>query len=48
MIKIDEIKKIFSLVMRQDGSIKQYMEYKRKMNLELQAVYRAINRIYSG
>ncbi|MBU3941158.1 MAG: hypothetical protein KKH88_04485 [Nanoarchaeota archaeon] len=46
MIKIDEMKKIFSMVMKQDGSIKQYMEHKRMVNLELQAVYRAINRIY--
>ena len=45
---MDEMNKIFSMVMRQDGSIKQYMEYKRKMNLELQAVYRAVNRIYSS
>ncbi|MFH1840274.1 MAG: hypothetical protein ABH849_03935 [Nanoarchaeota archaeon] len=45
---MDEIKRIFSMVMRQDGSIKQYMEYKRKRDLELQAVYRAVNRIYSS
>ncbi|MFH1959654.1 MAG: hypothetical protein ABIJ20_00035 [Nanoarchaeota archaeon] len=42
------MKRIFSMVMRQDGSIAKYMEYKRMVNLELQAVYRAVNRIYSG
>lgn len=42
------MKKIFSMVMKQDGSIKEYMEEKRKNSVDLAAVYRACNRIVRG
>lgn len=45
---MDEIQRIFSMVMRQDGSAKSYVEAKEREALDLKAAYRTVNRIYRG